>query len=237
MKITTVLFDLDGTLLPMEQETFVRSYFSKLVEWLAPYGYEAKPLVSGIWAATEAMVKNDGSRRNEVVFWETLRANLGERVLADVPIFDRFYPARFDEVQRDCGFDARANAAVKQIKKMGYRLALATNPLFPSAATESRIRWAGLDRADFDLVTTFENASRCKPNPLYYTDVAQALGVKTEECLMVGNDVEEDMIAASAAGMRVFLLTDGLINRGGHDISVYPNGSFEELLAYVEGLD
>lgn len=236
MKITTVLFDLDGTLLPMEQEKFVHSYFSKLATWLAPHGYEAEALIAGIWSATAAMVKNDGSRTNEAVFWEILREKLGERVMADMPTIEKFYPARFDEVQRDCGFDGRANQTVKRLKDMGYRIALATNPLFPRVATESRIRWAGLDICDFELVTTFENSSRCKPNPLYFADVARTLAVMPEECLMIGNDVEEDAIAASAAGMRVFLLTDGLINRGGHDLNAYPNGSFEDLLAFVEKL-
>ena len=49
---------------------------------------------------------------------------------------------------------------------------------------------------------------------------------------MVGNDVGEDMIARDL-GMQVFLLTDCLINRKEKDISVYPNGSFDELMDYI----
>ena len=52
---------------------------------------------------------------------------------------------------------------------------------------------------------------------------------------MVGNDVQEDMIAASL-GMKVFLLTDNLINRTGEDISCYPHGSFPELLTFIREL-
>jgi FMN phosphatase YigB (HAD superfamily) len=63
----------------------------------------------------------------------------------------------------------------------------------------------------------------------------QKLGVCPEECLMVGNDVGEDMIAETL-GLRVFLMTDCLINRGNKDISAYPQGSFDELLAYVKQL-
>ena len=66
MRITTVLFDLDGTLLPMDQDLFVKSYFGKLAEKLAPYGYEPKTLMKAIWAGTGAMVQNDGSKKNEV---------------------------------------------------------------------------------------------------------------------------------------------------------------------------
>jgi len=32
---------------------------------------------------------------------------------------------------------------------MGFRVALATNPIFPAIATEKRIRWAGLTPEDF----------------------------------------------------------------------------------------
>lgn len=52
---------------------------------------------------------------------------------------------------------------------------------------------------------------------------------------MVGNDVKEDMIAESL-GMKVFLLTDCLINREGQDISRYRHGSFDCLSEYFADL-
>ena len=36
MSITTVLFDLDGTLLPMDNDVFTKCYFKLLVQQLAP---------------------------------------------------------------------------------------------------------------------------------------------------------------------------------------------------------
>ena len=122
-----------------------------------------------------------------------------------------------------------------QIKERGLRVALATNPIFPAVATESRIHWAGLEPEDFELYTTYENARYCKPNLSYYRDIAEQLGLAPEECLMVGNDVTEDM-AAQALGMQVFLLTDCLINAGQKDISVYPSGGFPELQALIRTL-
>ena len=59
MKITTVLFDLDGTLLPMDQDLFTKGYFKLLAAKLAPYGYEPKQLIDAVWAGTAAMLKND----------------------------------------------------------------------------------------------------------------------------------------------------------------------------------
>jgi FMN phosphatase YigB (HAD superfamily) len=102
-------------------------------------------------------------------------------------------------------------------------------------ATERRIAWAGLSTSDFELYTTYENSRFCKPNPDYYRDVMQKMGVCPEECLMVGNDVAEDMIAA-ALGARVFLLTDCLINSKNADISIYPRGSYNDLIAFIKNL-
>jgi len=112
---------------------------------------------------------------------------------------------------------------------------LATNPLFPSVATKNRIRWAGLDPEDFEYFTTFENSHYCKPNLDYYREIMDKLYLKPEECLMVGNDTQEDMVAEQL-GMKVFLLTDCLINKAGEDISQYPHGSFTQLDAYLKEL-
>lgn len=62
MSITTVLFDLDGTLLPMDQDVFIKDYFGRLAKKLVPYGYEPKKLIETVWAGTKAMVKNTGEK-------------------------------------------------------------------------------------------------------------------------------------------------------------------------------
>lgn len=236
MKISTILFDLDGTLLPMDNDEFTKGYFKLLVKKLAPYGYEPQKLIDGIWSGTAAMVKNDGTKSNEQAFWEKFSEMFGEKALADKPLFDEFYEKEFQSAKAICGFNPKAAIAVHTIKEMGVRIALATNPIFPSIATESRISWAGLEPQDFELYTTYENIGYCKPNPEYYKELARRLGVSPEKCLMVGNDVTEDMEAAQKAGMNVFLLTDCLINKKRKDISVYLRGSFEQLIDFANKL-
>lgn len=233
--ITTILFDLDGTLLPMDQETFIESYLRRMAVKMAPHGYAPDSLAKAIWQGTAAMVKNDGSQTNEEVFWNVFSALMGRDARGDEPHFVTFYETDFQKVQQDCGYDPRAAEAIAEIRAMGYRVVLATNPLFPAIATYSRAKWAGLNPEDFALITTYENSRHCKPNPEYYRDILATLDVIPENCLMVGNDVSEDMIAEKL-GMRVFLLTDCLINKTGKDISCYPHGSFPELMAFVRGL-
>ncbi|MBQ8143906.1 MAG: HAD family hydrolase, partial [Butyricicoccus sp.] len=70
MQIKAVLFDLDGTLLPMDQDKFVEVYFGLLAKRLAPHGYEPKALIHAIGMGIRAMVQNDGSKRNEEAFWD-----------------------------------------------------------------------------------------------------------------------------------------------------------------------
>ena len=231
--MNTILFDLDGTLLPMEQEHFLHTYLSMLVGEIAPQGYEPKQLTYGIMQGIDAMIKNNGSKTNEEAFWDVFCAICGEKARADKSIFDSFYQNTFPKVKSSCGFDPMANEVIKDIKRRGYRIALATNPMFPDRATDERIRWAGLDRSDFELVTTYENSHFSKPNLNYYKEVMDQLGVAPEDCLMVGNDVLDDMIPASALGMQTFLLTRDLINKHDLDISFYKQGNFVDLLSFV----
>ena len=233
MKPTTVLFDLDGTLLPMDNDAFTKSYFKLLAVKLAPYGYESKQLVDAVWAGTAAMVKNDGKSSNEEKFWQKFSEIYGEKATTDKPIFDEFYEKEFQKAKSVCGYNPKAAETVRKVKEMGLRTVLATNPIFPHNATESRIRWAGLEPEDFELYTTYENTGFCKPNPDYYKDIINRIGVNANECLMVGNDVTEDMVAKTI-GMKVFLLTDCLINRSGKDISEYPNGDFDRLIDFIK---
>lgn len=235
MAITTVLFDLDGTLLPMDQDIFTKTYFSLLAKKLAPIGYEPNALIEGVWAGTKAMVKNDGHGTNEEVFWEDFCSRFGARVKGDLPVFDAFYRTDFCHAQQSCGFEPNAAEVVALCKTLGFRVALATNPIFPAIATEQRIAWAGLKREDFAYYTTYENSRHCKPNVEYYREVLAALGAAAEECLMIGNDVDEDMVAETL-GMKVFLLTPCMINRSCKDISAYPHGNFEELKDFLKTL-
>ena len=235
MEIKAILFDLDGTLLPMDYEDFTRAYFSALAKKLTPYGYDAKKLVDAIWQGTAAMVKNNGEKNNETVFWQSFSEIFGEQVYDDIKLFEEFYRTDFQAVKSVCGFNRKAADTIAFVKKLGFRIVLATNPIFPAIATESRIRWAGLDVNDFEFYTTYENIGYCKPNTEYYLEIARRLKVKPEECLMVGNDVGEDMIA-KAVGMKVFLLTDCMINKKDEDIAAYSNGDFDKLCEFVAGL-
>ena len=230
MKITTVLFDLDGTLLPMDFPTFLKAYFGGLTSYLAPHGYDPKAVSDAIWAGMHLMLRNDGSLINEEMFWRGFEASYGSR--GEEALFEAFYRERFDDVSAVCGRTPRAKEVVDYLKSKGMRVALATNPAFPDIATEKRIRWAGLEPEDFELYTTFTNSHFCKPTLGYYREVIEKMGVCPEECLMIGNDVDDDM-PAEKLGMQVFLLDECLINNHGKDITRYRRGGYDVLFEYL----
>ena len=235
MSIKMVLFDLDGTLLPMDQDVFIKTYFGRLAAFLGKMGYDVNKLVDSIWKGTSQMIKNDGSCTNEEVFWKVFGEVYGGSKEMDEPNLRRFYEEDFDNVSKSCGFDKMAKEVIGYVKSKGLRVALATNPIFPSVATKKRIAWAGLDLNDFEHITFYENSHFSKPNLKYYEEVLAKLNVSPTECLMVGNDVAEDLVA-SKLGMKVFLLNHSIVNKFNLDYSNVPQGNFNDLSKYIANL-
>ncbi len=234
MKLDAILFDLDGTLLPMDNDVFTRGYLHLLAEAMQPHGYREETMLPAMWKGVAAMVKNDGRESNMEVFCRRFGELLGIDARADIPHFDAFYTRGFHEAKAFTSPTPLAKRAVALAREKAERVVLATNPLFPRVAIESRLGWAGLCPDDFDLITDYEGSGTCKPNPAYYTAIMQAIGADPHRSLMIGNNTDEDIRAAEAAGLTAYLLTDCQIgNAAGLDA---PRGSFDDLLVYLENL-
>ena len=227
----TILFDLDGTLLPMNQKLFTERYLYGLAEFVAPYGFEPQAIISNVWKGTGAMIQNDGTMTNEERFWQVFHSLTGRGSPEDRELFLKFYETEFDKVKESCGFNPESARLIYDLKQRGDRLILATNPLFPNEATMRRIAWAGLDPDDFLMITTYENMNTCKPNPEYYRELCRKCGTEPDGCMLVGNDAVEDA-AALKTGMEVFLITDCLENGREEELSV-PHGSFPEVRRWL----
>ena len=233
--IKNLLFDIDGTLVPLDTDEFTNVYFGYLCKKLAPHGYDKDSLVAAIWTGTKAMVMNDGTRTNMEAFWEKFAEVLGPQVKDDEPLFEEFYKNEFNKARSVCHDNPLIPAFVKEYKEKGYRMIVASNPLFPIFAQKSRMTWAGINPDDFEYITSYENSHFCKPNPLYFKEIADTLGLNPEECLVIGNDVTEDG-AAAQIGMKVFLVTDWLLNKQNRDINEFPNGDWNDLKEYMSSL-
>ncbi|MDD3122740.1 MAG: HAD family hydrolase [Candidatus Izemoplasmatales bacterium] len=226
--ITTILFDLDGTLLPLNEELFMKIYFGGLGKTFEKFGYEPKKLIEAVWAGTKSMINNHGQTTNEFVFWPSFYQIVnGDHSFIETT-FEGYYSSMFDEVQKSTTASMFSKKIIDELKQKNYRIILATNPLFPRIATEKRIEWAGLKVDDFEFISTYENFSYSKPNIKYFEALIKQLSLTPENCLMIGNDALEDMVA-SKTGMETYLLTDCLHNEHQVDISKYENGSMEDL--------
>ncbi len=227
-KVKYILFDIDGTLCSMDNDIFTNAYFKELVIKLMPHGYEKDSLVNAIWTGTKAMVMNDGSKTNYDAFWAKFADILGSKVYDDESVFNDFYANEFNNVRNILDENPLIPKFVNKCKENGYRMIIASNPLFPMIAQKSRLEWATLNPEDFEYITSYENSHYCKPNPLYFKEIAEKHGLNPEECLVIGNDATEDG-AALKIGMQLFIVTDYLINKENKDMNDFAHGTWEDI--------
>lgn len=228
-----VLFDLDGTLLPMNMKEFERAYFRTLsaaVRDLPP-----EELVRCVWAGTRAMAKNNGARTNREAFAAVFSRESGLDFFANEERFLEYYRTGFQSCRGVCPITPVSREIVETLRRKGCTMAVATNPIFPRCATESRLRWLGLSPEDFALVTTYDDFSFAKPSLDYYREVCRRLDVRPEDCVMVGNDVEEDG-CARALGMEVLLVSDCLLNARNLPTDGFALGTLADVHAWAAAL-
>lgn len=230
-----IFFDLDGTLLPLDEELFVDIYFEELSKVFSVYNIDSKKLVENIWTATHEIIKNDGKRTNEEAFWDKLNSNINIELSDVKEVLKKFYANEFFTKLKKCSAEnSLAKVAVELAKKNGRKVVLATNPVFPIDALV-RLKWTGLDIDDFDYVTHYSNSSFSKPNPKYYLDLCEKLYVEPKDCLMIGNDEKQDIFAASSAGMNCYLVTDYLYTYPDCKVNC-EKGSFKDLIEKLKTL-
>jgi len=233
MNYEAIMFDLDGTLLPMDMDVFTKGYFKLLAGKLSPLGIAPDVLINTVWAGTKAMVKNDGGATNCEVFWKNFSQLTGLNEAPFRAASDEFYPNEFNEARRYAGENPLAAEAVRLARTKADKVVLATNPLFPRSGQLTRMSWIGLHETDFDMITSYETESACKPNPMYYSEICRKLNVNPVNCLMIGNDVREDMKTAYSLGMKCFLVTDCMIPCDDYEWNG-PRGTFRELIEFLK---
>lgn len=232
--MNTILFDLDGTLLPIDMILFEKLYFKELSKNFTDI-ISPEDLAKNIWSSTKIMVENTEYKTNEQVFMAdfTTRMNMELPVLQNR--FDDFYDTSFLKIKEYVLDIHCIRDSVNLLKSKGYTVALATNPLFPKKAIHHRIRWAGFQPEDFSYVSTFEKNHYCKPQLKYYEEILKDIKKTPEDCLMVGNDVQEDLIAKKL-GLKTYLITNNLLHRTGEEIITDYSGEYEDFYEYVKGL-
>lgn len=231
-----IMCDLDNTLLPLvTQEKFVDIWFRDVARKFREHGIDPSVALNAINEGSRAMVFNKGEKLNIDVFYEVAcdlscytREQL-EEVMTD------YYATTFDNVREIARENPYAPEIARLMREKADHAVIATMPMFPLTACEKRLSWVGLSASMFDLVTTYDYSSSCKPSEKYYAEILEDFDVKPHEALMIGNDVREDMEPCEQLGIDTFLVTDHLIT---HNLpySRFRQGNYPALIDYLKSI-
>lgn len=237
--IKAVLFDLDGTLLPMDNNVFTEHYMKLLGLKFYELGYDPKLAIKGIWNGLTYMIKNDGSYTNEEIFWKgfceviDIEQHQSKDELSNLLL--GFYQNEFHQARSATLPNDEAKQLIAYVKAKGFKVILATNPIFPKEAVVSRLSWINLTEHDFDAITTYETSHFSKPNPQYYEEILRNNALSPQECVMIGNDVKEDIVAASSLQIKTFLVQDHQL--GEEEGIPTEKGSFHQITDFISSLN
>lgn len=203
-------------MLRLDIAEFLPRYFQALGTAMAGLTDPAR-FVQDLLAATAAMTEARGRKlSHRELFWTELERRVGRDPLRDWPgRIAEFYRRDFPGLGLAYRLDPAARRVVRAALAAGAEVILATNPVFPAGAVIERMRWAGIDDLPFSLVTSYEHMRACKPHPEYYREILELRGLEASQCVMVGNDVQEDVVPARRLGMGTFLVTGLTSDRNG----------------------
>jgi FMN phosphatase YigB (HAD superfamily) len=209
--ISAVLFDLDDTLLENDIDRFLPTYLQALGKFMAARINPAH-LQEALMAGTKAMQENgDPEITLQQAFEAVFFPRIGTARETLVPEFERFYAERFPRLKELTRPMDGASEAVGLAFDLRWKVAVATNPLFPLTAVEQRLSWAGFDpqRTEFDLVPSYESMHFAKPHPEFVAEVLGRIAAQPSESVFVGNDPSGDLDPARALGLATFRVIRG----------------------------
>lgn len=138
--LKAVFFDLDGTLLPLNEDEFSHAYFKLLAEHMEPYGYTKDEIINFVNLGVRAMYLNSGTKTNEEVFWNSFYNSTTKGEVDFKTIFNDFYNTSFLDTIKYTKPNPEALKIINEIKSLGLKVMLTTNPIFPFVS--NRKEWA-----------------------------------------------------------------------------------------------
>lgn len=234
--IKLIMCDLDNTLLPLvTQEKFVDIWFRDVAKKFYEHNLNQAIGLNAMNEGSRAMVFNKGQKLNIDVFYEVACGHSGFTREQLEAVMNDYYATTFDNVREIARENPYAPEIARLMRKKAEYAVIATMPMFPLEACDKRLSWVGLSASMFDLVTTCDNSSACKPSTQYYAQILEDFGVKPQEALMIGNDVREDMEPCEQLGIDTFLVTEHLIT---HNLPYrrFRQGNYPVLIDFLKRL-
>jgi len=227
----TILFDLDDTLLQTNMTQFLPAYFNKLGQALSHIAPQKEIRDQIYFAVKEMSLNQDPARSLNQIFADHFYPQLGTTEEACRDALAQFYAQEFPKLRVKTKVKPEAQELVNWCLTKGFVMAIATNPLFPERATKQRIKWAGLNPENFVFFSHYDNFHFTKPNLSYYAECMGKLGWPEQPALMIGDNLERDLIPVEKMGLMSFWITDqpSTSKRG--------QGSLKDAWKYTEAID
>ena len=232
----TLLIDLDNTLLRNEMDTFVPAYLQGLANRLASYA-DPKEMTRTLLAATHQMTQNQQPDLSLMEVFDAAFYPVLNVKKADVqPVIDDFYEEDFPNLRGLTSPQPEAVGLVTQALEKGYRIGIATNPLFPLTAIKQRLNWAGFppDQYHFDLIPSYSGFHFSKPNPAYFAEFLAQMGWPEGPVVMIGDEADQDIAGARQLGIAVFWTPSQPAASWTRSEPEPPRGGLAEVLPWLE---
>ncbi len=211
--ITGIIFDLGGTLYrPVSDMCGLTRDFLNGIGIGNTKGFSDEDIVAAIeepheWL-TNYMIENDvdvhwkPEHKHWVEYDRILLASLGVKDREDIVLayqleWDNFHEIASHELMEDC------KKTLEELKFQGFKLGIASNRFTDPALV---LEDSGILQL-FDAIEYTNVPGYRKPSPYMLIRVAATFGTNPHRCVYVGNIVEQDIVAATNAGMIPILLT------------------------------
>jgi len=230
----TLLFDLDDTLLDTNLDVFIPAYFKSLSDYLEP---QVPPglIPHALLKSWDGMSANADPTRTLFDVFEALFFQQINQTKTDlVELFNTYYKEQFPKLARLTKPIPAAKTLVDWALSIGYRVAIATDPVMPRTATHERIRWAGLDPDRIELISTMEDFHFSKSSPAYFAEVLGRLGWPEGPVLVIGNDVQRDLVQAYLLGVKIYHVVNDSASSPGFEVG---RGRLADLRKWLESTD
>lgn len=233
-RFDAIFFDLDGTLLRVQMAEFIPRYIETLAQYCRDYA-EPRRFARTMRDAIRSLIRDngDGRQTNEQRFYSWLQRELDIPEQALRNSLRRYAAEQLDSLSELVRPIPLARQILRECQAYGIPMVLATNPVFPEFMIQARVRWGELEDIPFQHLSSFENSRHCKPHSGYFTEIADRLGLDPARCLMVGNDNAHDL-AATAVGMKTFLVDTWLVEREGACWDYDQRGDHSALQSYLQ---
>lgn len=234
----TLLLDLDDTLLVNPIAEFLPAYLQALSSHLAPYANPQLVIQSLLGGTRQMLANRQPDCTLEEVFNEYFYPALGVSPLTLRQPLEQFYAEIYPSLNSITQPHTDAVHLIEAANQRGYRVVIATNPLFPRTAIVQRLSWAGLspDNFSFALIPSMESIHFAKPNPAYLAELLGQLGWPEGPVIMVGDDRDNDIIPATELGLATYWITEQADTNPSDPIMPSYSGALGDLLPWLDSM-